>query len=83
MSNEKDMYFVIHNSDGDTTIDRITKSQLEARLNDEDYYADAEFLSEVPDELDTNYWPENAHIIIKGRVIVPKSVSKVTAFEVE
>ena len=40
-----DMYFVIHNSGGDTSVKMLTKEQLLEEIQDEDYRP--EFLTEA------------------------------------
>ena len=72
-------YFVIHNTDGDTTVTTFTEGQLTKRLADE-YWGPVGFLSKVPDN-DTNHWGENI-LIIKGEVCVPKAVQTVTEYKV-
>lgn len=76
------MYFLIHNSDGDTTVDLIDRGQfLEDLANGE--YGKAEFLKEIPKMGDTNYWGENTYLIISGEIIVPKPKTVVTQYEFE
>lgn len=60
-------YFIIQNHDGDTTVERATKEEVERRLNEEDL----ETHSEAPKDADTNYWGEKA-LIIKGEIVSPK-----------
>ena len=48
----RNTYFIIHNSDGETKVNVLTKEELTKRLNEE-YYGDAEFLGEI-DKKDTN-----------------------------
>jgi len=38
---------------------------------------------DVIDALDTNYWPEEGCLIIKGRVVEPKPVKIVEEYEVD
>jgi len=72
--------FIIYNSDGDTTVREIEKHEFLNRLNG-DEYSSALFLNEIPDEIDTNYWPENAHLIIEGNIVCPKPKEKITVYE--
>lgn len=75
-------YFVIHNGDGDTTVEEFTKEKIMNRINDNidgSYYGE-QFLDEIPSERDTNYWGGHP-LIIKGTVVSPtpiKVVEKVT-----
>ena len=75
-------YFVICNSDGDTTVDCLTKEELLERLDPEDsYYGNGGYLKEISDT-DTNYWGEKV-LIIKGEVVVPKEVKVVTEIDID
>ena len=61
-------YFVIHNSEGDTTVEQLSLEELKHRLTKEDgcnYYSATQCLSSIP-ERDTNYWREGDILIIKG-----------------
>lgn len=71
-------YFVIYNSDGDTIIEEINKATLEKRLNETFYGNQVQFLDLMPKSRNTNYW-QGAILIIKGTIVVPKTV---TRFEV-
>jgi hypothetical protein len=73
-------YFVIINSDGDTTVDVVTKDVLLERL-DENYYGNREFLSSIP-KGDTNYWGDSI-LIIKGDVVTPTPITTITKFDIE
>ena len=70
------MYFLISNSDGDTHVEPLSEKELLKRLNDEN---GIDFLSELPKEMDTNYWGEGV-LIIKGEVVVPKEETVVTKY---
>jgi len=75
-------YFVIDNSDGDTYVRQMTRTQVEQMLVEWDEMGEqaGEFLSEVP-EADTNYWGGKT-LIIKGEIVIPKPVETVTTWEV-
>jgi hypothetical protein len=73
-------YFVISNSEGDTRVSMVTKQELLTRIN-ENYWGEREYLSEIPDELDTNYWGNNV-LIIKGEVVSPVAKEKVIEYEI-
>ncbi len=75
------VYFVISNSDGDTTVDCYTKQQLDALLNDESW-GKQEFTQPGDRALgDTSYWGGKI-LIIKGEIVAPKAVTRVTQFEI-
>ena len=84
-------YFIIHNSDGETDVEQISKEELLNRIKPYDdgesdnskseYYGGGiGFLSEIK-ESDTNYWGNNL-LIIKGEIVVPKSVRVVKEYEI-
>lgn len=73
------MYFVISNSDGDTTVEQVTEAILKERLA-EGYYGSVEFKSSLNDNKDTNYWG-NDILIIKGEIVVPQPVQTVTEYK--
>lgn len=76
-------YFVIHNSEGDTTVEEVTKEELESRLESEDpYYGTSDCLDKIPERSDTNYW-EGKPLIIKGDIVVPRSVQVITKIEID
>ena len=79
---EMEMYYIIKNSDGDTTIEGVTKKELLERIDPKDpYYGHTNFLEEIK-EGDTNYWGDNI-LIIKGSIVSPTPVKVVEKFEVE
>ena len=79
----KKEYFVISNSDGDTTIDNMTKDELIEKLGgdgESNYWGAESFIDNLKDS-DTNYWG-NSILIIKGEMIVPKEKKTVVSYEV-
>jgi hypothetical protein len=78
----KEMYFIISNPDGDTTVEAIEKKELIARLEDNYYGSGRLPFPELPDENDTNYWGEG-FLIIKGSVVYPKAKEVITKFDIE
>lgn len=80
------MYFIVHNSEGDTTVSRVTESELRKRLKIEDgahWYGHGGFMSieDLADRGgDTNYWKDDL-LIIKGEVMVPQPKEVVTEWE--
>jgi hypothetical protein len=79
----KETYFLIHNSEGDTTITEINKEEFLKDIEDGSYGSDAVFLDEIPENNDTNYWGENTYLVIKGNIVTPKPVEVVTKFEIQ
>jgi len=81
MTNEK-MYFIIQNSDGDTTVQQVPKEELARRLtpdkNGDNSYGSDGFLEEIKED-DTNYWGENI-LIIKGDIVSPKPKDVVKSY---
>ena len=83
-----EQYFIIHNSDGDTSVKPTTKEQFLKDIADGDYdlpISGVTFIEDLDDveNLDTNYWPENSYLIIKGKIVTPKPKEIVTEYEIE
>lgn len=77
-------YFVIHNSDGATSVEYMSKEEIIKRITPEDgctYYGITDFLKTIEDS-DTNYWGNNI-LIIKGEIVVPKPAEIVKAYEIK
>ena len=74
-------FFIIHNSDGDTTVRIISKEELLKDLDNGDYGEDPIFLDEIP-QSDTNYWGEERYLIIKGNIVTPKAKEKIIKHEI-
>lgn len=74
----EDTYFIISNSDGDTSVTPMTESELLDALG-EDYWGDVDFLKNLA-ENDTNYWGGDI-LIIKGSMVIPKPKAVVTSYE--
>lgn len=71
-------YFIIHVSADGILVTESTKEGIEQDLADG---AHNTTLSKVPNDADPNYWPgasEGATLIIKGEVVQPVEVSRVT-----
>ena len=75
-----EMYYIISNSDGDTTVKEVSKSELLERM-EENYYG-GEPLTEIPNNYDTNYWGEGI-LIIKGKIVTPEPIEVVKKFIIE
>jgi hypothetical protein len=82
----EEKYFVISNSDGDTYVEALTKSQLLTKLKeeyeDEDEKVEYMSLNGVMKESDTNYWGEKL-LIIKGSVVKPFDKEVIVKKEVD
>jgi len=77
-------YFIISNSDGDTTVTEMSKEELLLAI-EENYWGDRTPMT-LQDyhesRSDTNYWGESI-MIIKGNVVVPTPKQVITKFEIE
>lgn len=73
-------YFVICNSNGDTTIHVLDKETLLKGI-EENYWGSMEFLNKIPDS-DTNYWGDSV-VIIKGEIVTPTPLITVTKFDIK
>jgi len=78
----KEVYFVIRNSDGDTTVIERNKEDLIADLEAGEFGIEGEKILERIPNNDTNYWYEGSVLIIKGTIVVPKAVEHITKFEI-
>jgi hypothetical protein len=70
-------YFLIRNSDGNTTVERIDPFELCEELENGD--AAANFMSDLPKNTDTNYW--QGALIIKGEIVAPEARETVTRYK--
>ena len=78
-----DKYYLIRsNDDGEVYVDVMDRETLLERLKDEGYYGPIEFMAREPGN-DPSYWGERQVLLIKGKAVVPQSVSRVTEFDVE
>lgn len=79
-------YFVLTSGEDGISISMISKKELEKSLKEKDWGDKVKFLDRVPD-IDKGCWgqdeDEEAIIIIKGEIVVPKAVKRVTEYEVE
>ena len=79
----KEPYFVIRSSDGDTTVFEYNKEDLIADLEAGEFGNEGEkILEHIPTD-DTNFWHEGSVLIIKGTIVVPKAVKHIIKFEIE
>lgn len=74
-------YFVINNSDGDTTVTELTKEQLLKAIQEE-YWGRKELFTKLPKDLDTNYWGDGI-LIIKGKIVTPIPEQVITKYNIE
>ena len=77
--NEK--YYLIHNEDGDTTVEELSKEELLERLKEE-YYGEVDVIKEMPKERDTDYWNEDI-LIIKGNIVSPIEKKIIMELDIE
>lgn len=77
-----EQYFVITNSDGDTHVDVLNKEELLKRINEGYYGSNREIFDKLPKESDTNYWGDGI-LIIKGSLVSPKPISKITEYTID
>ena len=75
-------YFVIRNSDGDTYVDTMNKEELLKRINDDYYGVGLKIFDKLPKSSDTNYWDDGI-LIIKGCLVSPKPITKITEYTIE
>jgi len=75
----KEIYFVIRNSDGETTVRAYDKEHLLHDIQAGEY---GKVMTELPEDPDTNYWGEDV-LIIKGKMVSPKAEKVVTKYSIE
>lgn len=81
-------YFIIRSGEDGTNIEELTMREILDRISpDEDgeYYYGNElmFLEKIPED-DKGYWigvPENATVIIEGKIVIPKKIEVTTKYE--
>jgi hypothetical protein len=79
-----DEYFLFSiDEDGDMRIKTIDTNELLSDLVEEGSgYEIKDFRDNIVGGNDPQYWKKR-HLLIKGKIIVPKPVQKVTKFEIE
>lgn len=75
-----DKYFVVRNSDGDTTVTEFTKEKLLEALEENYWGVGISALTAIK-ERDTNYWGE-AILIIKGSIVTPNAKEIVVKYDI-
>ena len=79
----EELYYIIHNGEGDTTVEAVNKEELLERVEEGYYGIDStEYLDELPSNRDTNYWG-GAVLIIKGTIVSPKPEEVVTKYKID
>jgi hypothetical protein len=78
----EEMYFVLTTSCDGASLEKISKEELEKRLNDEDYYCRDDQSDWMDDVRHVDLMSDAIKIIIKGEIVVPKAKEVVTKFEV-
>lgn len=76
-------YFLIYQNDKEATVKKVTEKELQEMLkemveNEEEVI----FISKI-ESTDPAYWEENASLLIKGEIIVPKPKKFVTKYEID
>lgn len=83
-------YFVITSGEDGIMVEKVSDTVLEQRLNNNHYTGDTgpapTFLKEIPG-IDKGYFvwsrvsPANPMLIIKGDIVIPKTVERVTEYK--
>lgn len=79
-------YFVVTSIEGGLNIQMISKAELEKRLSQQYYGERIKLLDFLPPIDDGCFDPDSAEkavVVIKGEVIMPQAVQKVTEYRVE
>lgn len=77
----EESYFIISNSDGDTSVTEMTKTELLEAI-EENHWGDRLCLGDIPDNNDTNYWGESL-LIIKGEIVTPEPKEVITSYDIK
>jgi len=76
------LYFVIScNDDGEVSVEPFEKDGLLRYIEEEGYNGESDFIDMDRFTQDPQYWGGRL-LIIKGEIVVPKPVTKVTTFEI-
>ena len=74
------MYFVIRNSDGDTSVEMLDKDTLLGRITPDEEYGNKGFITKIKEQ-DTNYWGDDI-LIIKGDIVSPEVEQTITKYTI-
>lgn len=77
-------YALIQPDEDGQVVRFVTEAELREDLDEQQHYrpdARSNFLAEVPDQTDPQYWGERDVLVIRYEVIVPKPVETVTEWE--
>ena len=74
------MYFVIRNSDGDTSVEMLDKDTLLERITPDEEYGNKGFITKIKEQ-DTNYWGDDI-LIIKGDIVSPEVEKTITKYTI-
>jgi hypothetical protein len=77
-------YFVINNWDGDTMVIPMSEAEVQKSLNEEGGLLNGvKFIDNTTGfDHDTNYWGDRLVMLIKGTIVTPKAVQRVTEWEI-
>ena len=77
----EDTYYIICNSDGDTTVTEMNKTELLVAI-EENYWGDKLYLGNIGENRDTNYWGDSV-LIIKGTIVTPEPKEVITSYDID
>lgn len=75
-------YYVIHNGEGETTIEKLSRKELLKRLEENYYGRNIYCFDKIPDNKDANYWAGGI-LIIKGTVVAPTEERVITKYNID
>lgn len=77
----EDKYFIIDSAEGEVHGKEYTKEELLKKLKDNWWGDDRKFYNKFPEENDLFYWDKV--LIIKGKVITPKTRQVIVDYDIE
>ena len=77
----EDTYFIINNSDGDTSVVEMNKTELLEAI-EENYWGQNIYFDDISENRDTNYWGEGI-LIIKGKIVTPEPKEVITSYDIK
>jgi len=80
----EEKYFLLSRCEDEVDAKIITKSELEEKIEEMAKYDSrpVTFLSEFP-ENGLEYFPAHSWLIIKGKIIIPKPITRITEYEID